>query len=176
MGPQFGITARYISEKYLKMICGIQAEVNYSQRGWKEVMEEGFTDGAYQRKMNYVEVPLMAHLAFGKDKGYGARFVVNLGPQIGFLINEKEEITGHPENQTSRSTEQYGKMAENKFDYGLIGGGGLEIRTGIGNFILEARYYFGLSDFYHSTKKDPFSRSAHSYIAGKLTYLFDLKK
>ena len=174
MGPQFGITARYISEKYFKMICGIQAEVNYSQRGWKEVMEEGFTDGAYQRKMNYVEVPLMAHLAFGKDKGYGARFVVNLGPQIGFLINEKEEITGHPENQTSRSTEQYGKMAENKFDYGLIGG--LEIRTGIGNFILEARYYFGLSDFYHSTKKDPFSRSAHSYIAGKLTYLFDLKK
>ena len=125
MGPQFGITARYISEKYFKMICGIQAEVNYSQRGWKEVMEEGFTDGAYQRKMNYVEVPLMAHLAFGKDKGYGARFVVNLGPQIGFLINEKEEITGHPENQTSRSTEQYGKMAENKFDYGLIGGGGL---------------------------------------------------
>ena len=176
MGPQFGITARYISEKYFKMICGIQAEVNYSQRGWKEVMEEGFTDGAYQRKMNYVEVPLMAHLAFGKDKGYGARFVVNLGPQIGFLINEKEEITGHPENQTSRSTEQYGKMAENKFDYGLIGGGGWEIRTGIGNFILEARYYFGLSDFYHSTKKDPFSRSAHSYIAGKLTYLFDLKK
>ena len=176
MGPQFGITARYISEKYFKMICGIQAEVNYSQRGWKEVMEEGFTDGAYQRKMNYVEVPLMAHLAFGKDKGYGARFVVNLGPQIGFLINEKEEITGHPENQTSRSTEQYGKMAENNFDYGLIGGGGLEIRTGIGNFILEARYYFGLSDFYHSTKKDPFSRSAHSYIAGKLTYLFDLKK
>lgn len=176
MGPQFGITARYISEKYFKMICGIQAEVNYSQRGWKEVMEEGFTDGAYQRKMNYIEVPLMAHLAFGKDKGYGARFVVNIGPQIGFLINEKEEITGHPENQTSRSTEQYGKMAENKFDYGLIGSGGLEIRTGIGNFILEARYYFGLSDFYHSTKKDPFSRSAHSYIAGKLTYLFDLKK
>lgn len=66
-------------------------------------------------------------------------------------------------------------MAENKFDYGIIGGGGLEARTGIGNFILEARYYFGLSDFYNSTKKDFFSRSAHSYIGGKLTYLFDLK-
>lgn len=176
IGPEFGMTVRYISEKYFKMICGIQAEINYSQRGWKEVMEEGFTDGAYQRKMNYIEMPLMAHLAFGKDKGHGARFIVNLGPQIGFLLNEKEEKTGHPENQTSRSTQQYGKMAETKFDYGLIGGGGLEIRTGIGNFILEARYYYGLSDFYHSTKKDPFSRSAHSYITGKLTYLFDLKK
>ena len=33
VGPQAGITARYISEKYFSMICGIQAEVNYSQRG-----------------------------------------------------------------------------------------------------------------------------------------------
>ena len=34
IGPQAGFTARYISEKYFSMICGIQAEVNYSQRGW----------------------------------------------------------------------------------------------------------------------------------------------
>lgn len=175
MGPSFGVTARYVSEKYFKMICGIQAEVNYSQRGWKENMEEGF-EGSYQRKMNYVEVPLLAHLAFGKDQGNGVRFVVNLGPQIGFMLSEKEESTGNPEQQTNRTTSQYGKMAETKFDYGIIGGGGLEIRTGIGHFILEGRYYFGLSDFYHSTKKDPFSRSAHSYIAGKLTYLFDITK
>lgn len=175
IGPTFGLTARYVSEKYFKMICGIQAELNYSQRGWKEVLEEGM-EGSYQRTMNYVEIPVMAHMAFGKDKGNGARFVLNLGPQIGFMLNEKEKITGNPAAQTSRPTSQYGKMAETKFDYGLIGGGGLEIRTGIGHFIMEARYYFGLSDFYHSTKKDPFSRSAHSYIAGKLTYLFDLTK
>lgn len=175
LGPTFGVTARYISEKYFKMICGIQAEINYSQRGWKEVMEDGI-NGAYQRKMNYVEVPIMAHLAFGKDQGNGARFVFNLGPQIGFMLNEKENKQGNPERQTNRATSQYGKMSETKFDYGLIGGGGVEIRSGIGHFILEARYYFGLSDFYHSTKKDPFSRSAHSYITGKLTYLFDLNK
>lgn len=175
IGPTFGVTARYVSEKYIKMICGIQVEVNYSQRGWKEVMEEGF-EGSYLRKMNYVEIPLLAHLAFGKDHGNGVRIVFNLGPQMGFMLSESEQITGNPAAQTNRATSQYGKMAEASFDYGLIGGGGLEIRTGIGNFILEGRYYYGLSDFYHSTKKDPFSRSAHSYIAGKLTYLFDIKK
>lgn len=175
IGPAFGVTARYVSEKYIKMICGIQVEVNYSQRGWKEVMEEGF-EGSYLRKMNYVEIPLLAHLAFGKDHGNGVRIVFNLGPQMGFMLSENEQITGNPAAQTNRATSQYGKMAEASFDYGLIGGGGLEIRTGIGNFILEGRYYYGLSDFYHSTKKDPFSRSAHSYIAGKLTYLFDIKK
>lgn len=170
VGPQMGFTARYISEKYFSMICGIQAEVNYSQRGWKEVIEDDSGD-SYQRAMNYVEIPLLAHLAFGKEYGNGARFILNLGPQIGFLINEKETHA-----MPSIQKEQYGKVAENGFDYGLIGGGGLEIRTGIGHFLIEGRYYFGLSDFFNTTKKDYFSRSAHTYICGKITYLFDITK
>ena len=32
VGPAFGLTVRYIGEKYFKMICGIQGEVNFSQR------------------------------------------------------------------------------------------------------------------------------------------------
>lgn len=175
--PSFGVTIRYISERYLKMFCGIQAEINYSQRGWKENIDDG-TGDTYQRNMNYLEVPLMAHLAFGKDQGYGARFVLNLGPQFGYLLseNEKKSEAFHSNERPNGVIWQYGKTAEVKFDYGIVGGLGIEARTGIGNFLLEARYYFGLSDFYHSTKKDPFSRSAHSYIAGRLTYLFDLKK
>lgn len=177
INPSFGFTARYISEKYFSMICGIQAELNYSQRGWKELIDDGSGD-SYQRSMNYLEIPLLAHLAFGKDRGNGARFILNLGPQIGFLLSEKESKSSawHPSQRPTGVTEQYGKMAESSFDYGIVGGGGVEIRTGIGHFLLEGRYYFGLSDFYHSTKKDPFSRSAHAYIAGRITYLFDILK
>lgn len=176
IGPAMGITARYISEKYFKMICGVQIEVNYSQRGWNEKIEDG-TDNTYKRSMSYIEIPLLAHLAFGKDEGHGARFVVNLGPQVGFLLSEKETMGGKwaPDDRyTSNIT--YGKMADNKFDYGLVGGMGVELRTGIGNFVLEGRYYFGLSDFYGNSKKDPYSRSAHSYIGGRLTYLFDISR
>lgn len=169
-GPQIGFTARFVSEKYFSMICGIQAEVNYSSRGWKEVIEDGSGD-SYQRTMNYAEIPFMAHLAFGKEYGNGVRFVLNLGPQVGFLLGDKETHA-----IPSIQKEQYGKAVDNSFDYGIIGGGGLEIRTGIGHFLLEGRYYFGLSDFFDSTKKDYFSRSAHSYICGKLTYLFDITK
>lgn len=170
IGPTAGVTARYISEKYFSMICGIQAEVNYSHRGWKEEIEDNSGD-SYQRAMHYLEVPLLAHLAFGKEYGNGARFIINLGPQVGFLLGEKEQHA-----ITSIQKEQYGKPAEIDFDYGLTGGGGVEIRTGVGNFLLEGRYYFGLSDFFNSTKKDYFSRSAHTYISAKVTYLFDLKK
>lgn len=31
-----GVTMRYMSEKYFKMMCGVQMEINYSQRGWDE--------------------------------------------------------------------------------------------------------------------------------------------
>ena len=157
------------------MICGIQGEVNFSQRGWKEVIEDG-TGDTYHRTMNYIEIPLLAHLAFGKDKGNGVRFVLNLGPQVGYLIGEKETMSETWDPSGRVPNEQYGKMADRKFDYGIIGGGGMEIRTGIGHFIVEARYYYGLSDFYNNSKKDPFGRSGHSYIGARLTYLFDLKK
>ena len=177
LGPEFGLTARFISERYFKMICGIQGEINFSRRGWKEEYEPEDPD-SYKRIMNYIEIPVLAHLAFGKDRGNGFRFIVNLGPQIGFMINDKEKMNeGFDASKHPYGTEgQYGKAIENKFSYGLIAGLGVEAITGIGHFLVEGRYYFGLSDFYHSTKKDFFSRSAHSYIGVRVTYLFDLRK
>lgn len=173
IGITGGLTGRYISEKYFAMICGAQVEINYSQRGWDEKFEELNDDRVYSREMTYIEVPFLAHLAFGKDRG--AQFFINLGPQVGFLLSDKEKREG-TWTTSQLASEQYGKKIENKFDYGIVGGGGLEIRTKAGNFLLEGRYYFGLADFYNSTKKDYFSRSAHTVISARLTYLFDIKK
>ena len=177
-GMGFGVTARYISEKYFSMICGIQAEINYTQRGWKENIEDG-TGDTYSRTMNYVEVPLLAHLAFGKDAlNEGMKFFVNMGPQFAFFLNEKEKMSENwdPSNRPNGVNQQYGKLVENKFDYGLLGGIGMELSTGIGHFLLEGRYYYGLADFWGSSKKDEFGRSGHSYMGVKLTYLFDIIK
>lgn len=63
---------------------------------------------------------------------------------------------------------------EKKFDWGLCGGPGLEIRTGAGSFLLEGRYYYALGDIYGNQKKDPFPKSASQVISVKLTYLFPL--
>ena len=172
-----GFTARYISEKYFAMICGLQVECNFSQRGWKEKIEDG-TGNTYQRTLNYVEVPFLAHLAFGSDNR-GARFFLNAGPQFSFFLSDKEEYGGEPWNPSHRPNNvvyQYGKAVENEIEYGITGGLGLEVRTGIGNFLIEGRYYYGLSDIYGNSKKDDFSRSGLSVISGKVTYLFDLTK
>ena len=180
MGITGGLTARYISEKYFAMICGAQVELNVSQRGWDQLFEIPGENGemvkdptqTYTRKMTYIDIPFLAHLAFGRDRGL--QFFVHAGPQISFLIGESETISGVNMDQQKAV---YGVKIQNKFDYGIAGGGGVELRTKkAGSFIVEGRYYFALSDFYSTTKKDDFARAAHGTITIKLTYLFDLKK
>ena len=188
MGITGGLTARYISEKYFAMICGAQVELNISQRGWDQLFETVSLDAngyevtskdptkTYTRKMTYIDIPFLAHLAFGRDRGL--QFFVHAGPQIGFLISESETIEGIDMNSLLDTQKAlYGVKIQNKFDYGIAGGGGVELRTKkAGSFIVEGRYYFALSDFYSTTKKVYFARAAHGTITIKLTYLFDLKK
>ncbi|KAA6339456.1 hypothetical protein EZS27_012622 [termite gut metagenome] len=168
-----GLTIRYISEKYMALICGIQAEVNYTKRGWSELIEDESGE-TYSRNMNYIEVPILTHWGFGKEKG--VQVFLNLGSQVAYLLNEKENMSDPWHPGYKPVNEQYGKTVDNKFDYGIIVGGGLEVKTKVGNFLIEGRYYYALSDFYNITKKDYFNRAAHAIIVGKITYLFDVTK
>lgn len=72
--------------------------------------------------------------------------------------------------------EQYGKLMDRKFDYGITAGLGVELNTKVGHFMIDGRYYFGLSDVFNNGKKDLFARSAHGTIIAKVTYLFDVNK
>ena len=110
MGISGGLTARYISEKYFSMICGAQVELNFSQHGWSE-FDEDHPELEYTRTMNYVEIPLLAHLAFGRDRG--VQFFIHAGPQIGFFISDTRKKNDAWENFTT--PEQHDKDVENKF-------------------------------------------------------------
>lgn len=171
-GTVFGVTGRYISEKYFGMTCGVRVEVNFSQHGWKEYVEE-FEDLQYQRTTNYVDIPFLAHLAFGKN----FQFFIDGGPQIGFFLSDKRKISGDWDSVTGVVVEQHTLDVKHKFDYGIAGGLGVELKTRkAGNFLLEGRYYYALSDFFGNEKQDYFGRSANTTISIKLTYLFDITK
>ena len=72
---------------------------------------------------------------------------------------------------------QQGKEIENRFDYGITGGLGVEFRTKkAGAFQLEARYHFGLGNVFNSTKKDYFSASNNQAISVSIVYLFNVLK
>ena len=173
-GINGGISARYTSEKYFSMICATQVEVNFSQRGILEDFDDG-TLNYYSRTTNYIEVPLFAHLSWGKEKR-GFQFFLNLGPQFGFFINESENYNGDWEvaNRPSSIRPLYGKSVENTFDYGIAGGLGLEYKSPIGNFFVEGRYYYGLSDIFGNSKTDDFGRSANTTITARIGYSFTI--
>lgn len=176
LGPTFGVSLRHVSEKYFFLICGTQLECNYASRGWTELIEDG-SGNEYTRVANYIEVPFLAHLGFGREfRGFQGH--LNLGPQVAYLIGEKEIYGGQKpwdvSNRPNQVTEQYGKAIENKLDYGVTASLGFEMRTGAGNFGLEGRYYFGLGNIYGITKKDYFGRCANSTISIRATYSFNL--
>ena len=60
------------------------------------------------------------------------------------------------------------------FIYGDSGLGKTHLMHSIGHFLLEGRYYYGLSDIFGNGKKDVFGRSANGTIVVKASYLFDI--
>lgn len=177
LGKNLGAMARYTSEKYFFLVCAAQLEVNLTEKGWKEQIEDG-TGNQYERRLTYLEIPFFAHLGIGRE-ARGAQFFLNLGPQIGINLSSRETYGGQEPWDISKRpnnvTYQYGKAVDHKFEYGITGGAGVELKTAAGNFILEGRYFFGLSDIFGNTKKDYFGRSANTTIYARVAYMFEIK-
>lgn len=177
-GETFGITLRYTCEKYFSAFCAIQTEINYANMGWKEVIET--SDDTYSRDMRYVQMPIFARLAWGKERR-GVQGFFQVGPQLGYFLSQTEHYGGEFSEATLRRRpggvyQQYGKEVERKFEYGIVGGLGMEVNTGIGHFSLEGRYFFALSDIFNNGKQDPFGRSANGAIYVKVGYAYDVIK
>lgn len=154
-GYNGGLVFRYIAEKNV----GMQAELNFSQRGWKEAT------GAYTRQLNYIELPFMTHIYMGKR----SRFFINIGPKISYLISDKLVL-----NQTTIAAPQYSKI-QNPFDYGLCGGLGLLFTVG-GNIIqLDTRLNYGLSSIYSNKKTDYFSNANNFDLSVNLAWLLKIQ-
>ena len=195
-GKTAGLTLRYTCEKYFNSVCAIVAEVNYSQMGWKERIwdtddnpvinpETGLAE-EYARRIDYIQVPLLARMGWGRERR-GVQLFCQIGPQFGFYRSEEAEYNFDLErpNYTDRSSvisgpdfsDMYNMPVENKFDYGIAGGLGVEFsHPHLGHFLLEGRYYFGLGNIYGNSKADYFGKSNHQAITVKLSYLFDVLK
>lgn len=186
-----GLAMRYTVEKYFSTIASIAAEVNYGQMGWKEdirdLNDQPVINAAtgvaeqYERTINYIQVPIMAHLAWGREN-WGVNFFVNAGPQFGVYLSEstKSNFDWDKRNMADRANSicaQDTMAVENKFDYGIAAGAGIEVaHPKVGRFLLEGRYYYGLGNIYGDSKRDYFGSSNFGTITIKLTYLFDITR
>ena len=190
-GMTGGISFRYVCEKYFKTICSVQAEVNYAKIGWKEdlltqldqpvINPQTGAPEEYSRTINYIQIPVFAYLAWGREQ-QGLQFFFQAGPQVGIYLSESTESSydlSQPNvaDRANQTIAQETMPVENKFDYGIAAGLGIEYsHRRLGHLQLEGRYYYGLGNIYGDSKKDYFGKSNFGNIVVKLTYLFDLTK
>ena len=193
-GMTAGLTVRYTCEKYFKSVCSIQAEINITQAGWKEdILDKDnnpvyYTDDtqmtdrlAYQRRITYLQIPFLARMGWGRERK-GLQAFIEAGPQIGIYLSESvktniEEGLGTQTTRASKIVKQYVLDIENKFDYGIAAGGGLELSLPkMGHLVVEGRYYYGLGNIFKNSKSDYFGKSNYGQVVIKATYLFDIVK
>ncbi len=121
----------------------VNPELNFSMQG---VKFDGGSD-----KLNYLNVPVMAHLAFNGG------FFVEGGPQVGFLMSAKEK-------DASGSTDI--KEFLNTTDFGIGVGAGFKSHSGFGGNV---RGMFGMSSIDKGTPK---AKINNMVISFNLFYMF----
>ena len=165
-GKSEGISVRYISENHF----GFQLDFNYFEAGWKEDLygTKKASDYSYARNLNFVEMPFLMH-AYTGSKAF--RIFLNVGPKFSYLLSENEEIIDQtPKNEMI----QHGKLVENPFQYGLLGGAGFEIHLKRSVLGLEGRYCYNLSNIFNDAVGEDFNSSSLQTISLNVYYYFQL--
>ena len=171
-GATAGLCLRYTEENHF----GLVGEINFTQRGWAEKFAKE-TGLSYKRQFSYVQIPVMTQIFFGSDKW---RFFINLGPEIGLMIGDKitsnfnyhdvSAVAGFPKNHRSN---QLDMEVAGKFDYGIAGGLGVEMRLRRKHSVmLEGRFYYGLANTFPASRRDIFGASRGMSIECTLGYMF----
>lgn len=174
MGYTAGVTFRYTEENHF----GLIAEVNLVQRGWAEKFED--LPYKYQRILNYIEIPIMSHIYFGKR----GKFFFNAGPEIAYYLGDKINTnfdihdTGSLPgfNDKKRRVEQLTMDVSQKLDFGIVAGLGGEFSINRKNSVtVEARVYYGIGNVMPSGRQETFSVSNQLSIGVTAGYWFRIK-
>ncbi len=182
-GYRFGAVFRYTNQTHF----GVQLEVCYTQAGWKEKFEEtsgiamvnkqNMQNVQLSRRLEYIEIPALAHIYFGKRK---VRFFVELGPKICVNTKYADLEWNIPEGDARRSAILFDdpRLSDDhsKIDYGLCGGLGLDFLIGRCHALISGRYSYDFKDIYGNEKADVFQRSNNQLINASLTFLWSITK
>ena len=157
-----GLQAGLVLNLALNDMFSIQPELLYAQKGFK--LEEGDTKLTF--KANYLEVPVLAKIAFGSETMQG---FVTAGPTIGYWMNGKSEGTFLGEDLGSEDYDF--DDTDNRLDLGASVGVGIGYGVGPGILNLDVRYGFGLSSVYDGGDDDD-TKVRNNVFGVSLAYLF----
>ena len=134
-----GLSIQYLTESNF----GLQVEVNYTQKGWEERPQDAVGDRSstrfYRATLDYAEVPILAHGYVGKRN---TRLFANAGVYLAYLLSSNTERANVADDNIDYF---YEERFQNMFDFGVRGGGGLEVVTRVGMFQAEGSYSWGIN-------------------------------
>lgn len=169
-----GVMVRYVEENHF----GLIAELNFVQRGWAENFEGA--PYSYKRTLNYLELPVFAHIYFGRR----GRFFFNAGPQVALYLGDSVNSNFNPADMATlpdfpyrnRMNQQMLMDVTQKVDYGISAGLGGEFNINRQHSLtIEARFYYGLGNIFPSKRTDTFGASNQMTISAAVGYWFRVK-
>ncbi len=171
-GATAGICMRYTEENHF----GLIAELNFTQRGWAEKFASE-TGLSYHRQFSYIQLPVLTQIFFGTEKW---RYFINLGPEIGLMVGDHitanfdyKDIAQVPSFPANHRYNQLDMAVARKFDYGIAGGMGVEMRLQRKHSVMvEGRFYYGLANVFPSSRRDIFGASRGMSIECTVAYMF----
>lgn len=161
-GAQYGVTFRYLSEKH----AGLQMEINYSQRGWRDVNDT--SDVRYTRTFDYIEVPVKTHFSIGNGK---VRIILEGGPYIAYMFNSSQSTEDLNVENSRVESEYVFDSSDNRWDYGIRADGGLQLYFPFGAFEVKAFYAFGYANMFMD-KSQAVERSQNRIYGLNFGYLY----
>lgn len=160
--PDFGIIVKYYNQKWF----GLQAEFNFTQRGYNTPYNDEYK---FRRINNYIEMPFYTQLRFNLA---GVHLHAQAGFFVAYLINAKQGV----DTTGAMVLEPYSldMLRDNRFDYGLVAGGGISKEFKWGVIQIDVRILYGYGDLFKHTYKDMPEQSKAIIQNVSISYLFNI--
>ncbi len=162
MGTVWGLKSGGVSWKYYTdeaFVGGIEADAMWMQQGYREYYMRTIPDtnerertGYYQRTVDVVMVPLIwqPHVYMFRQR---MRLFMTAGITFSHIMSSEERRVDYASGMDIKEKYELLSIRDNRFGYGLVGGGGISWAVGRFEFFGEARYYIGYSDVMKNRNK-----------------------
>ena len=146
-----GVSWRYYTAE--RFVGGIGVDLEYLQRGFcyspDAYRHEDKKDyNYYTRKVNSLVLPIMWQPHFYLFKNH-----VRIYLEAGITLTCNLSATYKNEVTNTAGDYKFKQIRDNRFEYGLAGGGGIDFLVKRVEFGFRARYYFGYSDLMRNRNK-----------------------
>lgn len=143
----FGLVYRFDAPAQKYVGC-IEVDINYLQKGYQyeTYAESGIT---YSRQMTVIEIPILwqPYLPLS-SKNRASRIYLSAGPYVGYCLSSKYRIfkTEDDSQTIEEGKYDYNSSRDNRFECGVVVGGGFQVAVKRLTLGLEFRYNIMLSN------------------------------